>query len=48
MAQVIFEKEDVTGEVKEEEQKNPADTVQQPEPILRPKVEKTRRSVPRF
>jgi hypothetical protein len=43
-----FEKEDLTGEAKEEEQKNPADTVQQPEPILRPKAEKTRRSVPQF
>jgi hypothetical protein len=41
-----FEKEDMTGEAKEEEQKNPADTVQQPEPILRPKAEKARRSTP--
>ena len=39
-----FEKEDMTGEAKEEE-KNPADTTQMPEPVLRPRVEKSRRTV---
>lgn len=39
-----FEKEDMTGEAKEED-RNPADTTQMPEPVLRPRVEKSRRTV---
>lgn len=38
-----FEKEDMTGENKDEETKSPNDTTQTPE-ILRPRVEKSRRS----
>ncbi len=40
-----FEKEDFTGEEeKEEEKKAPEDTIQEPEPILRPRMEKSRRT----
>ncbi len=40
-----FVKEDFTGEdEKEEEAKSPQDTIQEPEPILRPRMEKSRRS----
>ena len=39
-----FEKEDFTGEEEKEEPKDPADTIQQPEPILRPKMQKFRKS----
>jgi len=39
-----FEKEDFTGEEEKEESKDPADTIQQPEPILRPKMQKFRKS----
>ena len=41
-----FEREDMTGESKEEEQqpKNPADTIQQETPNLRPQIQKHRKS----
>lgn len=41
-----FEREDMTGENKEEEQqpKNPADTIQQETPNLRPQIQKHRKS----
>lgn len=39
-----FEKEDMTGEKTEEEQKNPADTAKVVEPILRPQTQKHRRN----
>jgi len=41
-----FEKEDFTGEEEkeEEEKKAPEDTIQEPEPILRPRMEKSRRT----
>ena len=38
------EKEDMTGENKDEETKSPNDPTQTPEPILRPRVEKTRKA----
>ena len=38
-----FIKDDMTGETKKEETTSPADTAKAPEPVLRPKIEKTRR-----
>lgn len=39
-----FEREDMTGEKKEEETRNSADTTHMPEPVLRPQLQKHRRA----